>query len=135
MLLCSFSFMEQEHRRIEELFMEQYEVVSEEFSAKNGIGKKYGRPKRLGQERLRLEMNKCETAQECLDNMVQVIYKLFQLYKTFQQDKSQQFITSESLSEVKALLKTYNNNLKVEGEFNLLARQVVMILRNCMNKY
>jgi len=25
-----------------------YESVSEEFSAKNGIGKKYGRPKRLG---------------------------------------------------------------------------------------
>jgi hypothetical protein len=42
--------------------MENFEIVSEEFSAKNGIGKKYGRPKRLGQEKLRLEMNKCETA-------------------------------------------------------------------------
>lgn len=54
--------MTAEHKRLNDLFMEQYEAISEEFSAKHGIGKKYGRPKRLGQERLRLEMNKCEMA-------------------------------------------------------------------------
>ena len=46
--------------RLEKLFNDSFEIISEEFSAKNGIGKKYGRPKRFGQEKLRLEMSNCE---------------------------------------------------------------------------
>jgi hypothetical protein len=34
-------------------------VLIEDLSAKEGTGKKYGRPKRIAQEKLRFEMNKC----------------------------------------------------------------------------
>lgn len=35
-------------------------MAIEELAAKDGTGKRYGRPKRLAQERLRMEMSKCE---------------------------------------------------------------------------
>lgn len=37
-------------------------IAIEELAAKDGTGKKYGRPKRLAQEKLRMEMSKCEEA-------------------------------------------------------------------------
>jgi hypothetical protein len=43
-------------------FEKEYAVAVEELAAKDGTGKKYGRPKRLAQERLRTEMTKCEKA-------------------------------------------------------------------------
>lgn len=38
-----------------------------QLSAKDGLGKTFGQPRRLAQERLRSEMTKCEQAQQGVD--------------------------------------------------------------------
>jgi len=43
-------------------FTSQYKENIEQLSAKDGLGKKYGQPRRFAQERLRSEMTKCEEA-------------------------------------------------------------------------
>lgn len=57
----------------------------EELAAKDGTGKKYGRPKRLAQERLRTEMTKCEKAQEAINAKLKTLrskYEEYTLHKT-----------------------------------------------------
>jgi len=46
----------------EEDFVGEYKNSIEELSAKDGLGKTYGQPRRFAQERLRSEMTKCESA-------------------------------------------------------------------------
>lgn len=46
----------------EKEFTDQYKQSIEELSAKDGLGKTYGQPRRFVQERLRSEMTKCEEA-------------------------------------------------------------------------
>ena len=46
----------------EEEFNGEYKNSIEELSAKDGLGKTYGQPRRFAQERLRSEMTKCEEA-------------------------------------------------------------------------
>ena len=46
----------------EKEFNDEYKVSIEELSAKDGLGKTYGQPRRFAQERLRSEMTKCEEA-------------------------------------------------------------------------
>lgn len=46
----------------EEEFTGEYKHSIEELSAKDGLGKTYGQPRRFAQERLRSEMTKCEEA-------------------------------------------------------------------------
>ena len=41
-------------------FMGEYSNSIQQLSAKEGLGKTYGQPRRLTQERLRAEMTKCE---------------------------------------------------------------------------
>ena len=41
-----------------------------QLSAKDGLGKTFGQPRRLAQERLRSEMTKCEQAQEGVDRLL-----------------------------------------------------------------
>lgn len=43
-------------------FTDAYKSSIEELSAKDGLGKTYGQPRRFAQERLRSEMTKCEEA-------------------------------------------------------------------------
>ena len=45
-------------------------MAIEELAAKDGTGKKYGRPKRIAQEKIRFEMNKCEQAQINIDKAI-----------------------------------------------------------------
>lgn len=45
-----------------EEFFGSYKQNIEELSAKDGLGKTYGQPRRYAQERLRSEMTKCENA-------------------------------------------------------------------------
>lgn len=40
------------------------------MSAKDGLGKTFGQPRRLAQERLRSEMTKCESAQAGVDKLI-----------------------------------------------------------------
>jgi len=41
-------------------FMGEYSNSIQQLSAKEGLGKTFGQPRRLTQERLRAEMTKCE---------------------------------------------------------------------------
>lgn len=57
-------------------FTEQYKNNIEELSAKDGLGKTYGQPRRFAQERLRSEMTKCEDAQKGIDQMLEKLEDL-----------------------------------------------------------
>ena len=48
------------------------------LAAKEGLGKTYGQPRRLAQERLRAEMTKCEMAQKGVDQLVDKLNDLCQ---------------------------------------------------------
>lgn len=47
-----------------------YKKNIEQLSAKDGLGKTYGQPRRFAQERLRAEMTKCEDAQKGVEKML-----------------------------------------------------------------
>lgn len=51
-------------------FTDAYKNNIEELSAKDGLGKTYGQPRRFAQERLRSEMTKCEDAQKGIDKLL-----------------------------------------------------------------
>ena len=51
-------------------FTDEYKRSIEELSAKDGLGKTYGQPRRFAQERLRSEMTKCEEAQKGIDKIL-----------------------------------------------------------------
>ena len=62
------------HAKMEKLMKEPYEKFEKDYkgsihslSAKEGLGKTFGQPRRLAQEKLRSEMTKCETAQKGVD--------------------------------------------------------------------
>ena len=65
--------IEKRSKEIIEQFDKDYNVLIEDLSAKEGTGKKYGRPKRTAQEKLRLEMNKCEQAQISIDKQIDAV--------------------------------------------------------------
>ena len=54
----------------QEDFNTEYKQSIEELSAKDGLGKMYGQPRRFAQERLRSEMTKCEEAQKGVDKIL-----------------------------------------------------------------
>jgi hypothetical protein len=58
------------------LFEKDYGNSLEGLAAKEGIGKKYGAPKRTAQEKIRAEMTKCEKAQEGIEQILQSIHEL-----------------------------------------------------------
>ena len=64
------------------LFEKEYGNALEGLAAKEGIGKKYGAPKRSAQEKIRAEMTKCEKAQEGIDGILEAI---LQVYSEFRQ--------------------------------------------------
>jgi len=47
-----------------------------QLSAKDGLGKTFGQPRRLAQERLRSEMTKCEQAQKGVDELIDRVESL-----------------------------------------------------------
>jgi golgin subfamily A member 4 len=72
---------EQSEKRSKELidnFDKDYANFLEDLSAREGTGKKYGKPKRIAQEKLRLEMNKCEQAQISIDRQIEAINETWQ---------------------------------------------------------
>ena len=48
-------------------FLGEYNTSIQQLSAKEGLGKTFGQPRRLTQERLRAEMTKCEQAQKGIE--------------------------------------------------------------------
>jgi len=55
-----------------------YSGSIQQLSAKEGLGKTYGQPRRLAQERLRAEMTKCEQAQKGIDELIDKLEDLCQ---------------------------------------------------------
>ena len=51
-------------------FQGEYSSSIQQLSAKEGLGKTYGQPRRLTQERMRSEMTKCEQAQRGVDQLI-----------------------------------------------------------------
>ena len=51
-------------------FLGEYSTSIQQLSAKVGLGKTYGQPRRLTQERMRSEMTKCEQAQKGVDQLI-----------------------------------------------------------------
>ena len=62
-------------------FQTQQENAVEALSAKEGLGKKYGAPRRSAQERMRAEMTKCEKAQEGMNQILKDLKELIQEYR------------------------------------------------------
>lgn len=55
---------------LSEQFDRDYATFVEDLAARDCSGKKFGKPKRLAQERLRMEMSKCEQSQQALNEMM-----------------------------------------------------------------
>ena len=51
-------------------FQVEYSSSIQQLSAKEGLGKTFGQPRRLTQERMRAEMTKCEQAQKGVDQLI-----------------------------------------------------------------
>lgn len=73
-------------------FQGSYTSSIHQLSAKEGLGKTFGQPRRLAQERMRSEMTKCEQAQKGVDSLIEQLQELCELALD---DKS----TFESLQE------------------------------------
>mgnify|MGYP000979653902 FL=1 len=95
-------------------FEKEYAEALETLSAKDGTGKKYGKPKRIAQEKLRLEMTKCEKAQETINNLISTLEAK---YKEFKQK-----VSSDTY-----ILK--------EPPLSIEIREILMTLRTCMARY
>ena len=65
-------------------FKGAYSSQIQQLSAKEGLGKTFGQPRRLAQERLRAEMTKCEQAQRGVDQLLDKLEKL--CYTALQDD-------------------------------------------------
>jgi len=70
------SEMEKLMREPYEQFEKDYKGSIHNLSAKEGLGKTYGQPRRLAQEKLRGEMTKCEQAQKGIEAMIDKVQKL-----------------------------------------------------------
>lgn len=68
--------MEKLMREPFEQFEKDYKGSIHNLSAKEGLGKTFGQPRRLAQEKLRGEMTKCEQAQKGIDALIEKVQKL-----------------------------------------------------------
>ena len=71
----------------EKAFNVDYKRSIDELSAKDGLGKVYGQPRRFVQERMRSEMTKCEEAQKGINKQLEALEKLnFQALNNYGSD-------------------------------------------------
>jgi len=75
--------MKELNAEMEKLMKEPYEQFEKDYkgsihqlSAKEGLGKTFGQPRRLAQEKLRGEMTRCEQAQKGIEAMIEKVQKL-----------------------------------------------------------
>ena len=80
------------------LFERDYGNAVELLAAKEGIGKKYGAPKRSAQEKIRGEMTKCEKAQEGIESILANLIALIEEYKNTLLSKSEPHFASRDPS-------------------------------------
>lgn len=79
-------------------FEKDYNNAIELLAAREGIGKKYGAPKRSAQEKIRLEMTKCEKAQEGIEKVLSNLNALITEYKSTLSSKSERHFTTRDPS-------------------------------------
>lgn len=79
-------------------FTTEYKNSIEQLSAKDGLGKTYGQPRRYAQERLRSEMTRCEEAQKGIDKLLDKLEELCQSAFTKYSDVNDFKKEKESLS-------------------------------------
>eukprot|EP00828_Plagiopyla_frontata_P008784 TRINITY_DN1444_c0_g1_i4.p1 TRINITY_DN1444_c0_g1~~TRINITY_DN1444_c0_g1_i4.p1 ORF type:complete len:1308 (+),score=255.89 TRINITY_DN1444_c0_g1_i4:1080-5003(+) len=106
-------YLDKKKAEMLDIFEKSYQVALEELAAKDGTGKKYGRPKRFIQERLRTEYTKCEQAQDAINKNIQ---KLSELYEKFQNSLTNQ---------------DYESNVTLSQQI----RKLLMIIRTCIFRY
>lgn len=99
------------------MFEKEFALVVENIAAKEGMGKKYGAPRRTAQERLRAEMTKCEKAQAGIDRTIMDLERLVQEYREIYASKSEPRFASR------------NPSLALE------IRRVLISIRICSHKY
>ena len=58
------------------MFSLAYADGVKQLSAKDGLGRTFGQPRRLAQSQLRSEMTKCEQAQKGIDELLEKLTKL-----------------------------------------------------------
>ena len=75
--------MKELNSEMEKLMKEPYDQFEKDYkgsihnlSAKEGLGKTFGQPRRLAQEKLRGEMTKCEQAQKGIEALIERLQKL-----------------------------------------------------------
>ena len=68
--------MERLMREPFEMFEKDYKGSIHSLSAKEGLGKTFGQPRRLAQEKIRGEMTRCEQAQKGIETMIEKVQKL-----------------------------------------------------------
>ena len=99
------------------LFEKEFATGNEGLAAREGLGKKYGRPKRIIQEKLKAEMSKCEEAQSNLDRLLKHLVSLEEEYNL--KFKSSHFIYF----------------LNRESSLSLEIRKTLMTIRQCIVRY
>jgi len=97
-------------------FEAEYVVALEELCAKDGTGKKYGKPKRIAQERLRTEMNKCERAQEAINNIIESLEKQHTAFQKAVSEEDEEFFVGNP-------------------SFSVNVRKNLMAVRSCIARY
>ena len=84
-----------------EQFEKDYKGSIHGLSAKEGLGKTFGQPRRLAQEKLRGEMTKCEQAQKGIETLIERLQKLCEkansgeYHDAFDYGKEKQSLTME----------------------------------------
>ena len=98
-------------------FEKEYAIVVENIAAKEGLGKKYGAPRRTAQEKLRAEMTRCEKAQNGIEKTITELENLIQEYRTTYASKSEPHFASR------------NPSLALD------LRRTLLTIRYCSHKY
>lgn len=99
------------------VFEKEFLNVVENIAAKEGMGKKYGAPRRTAQERLRAEMTKCEKAQNGIDKTIEHLETLISEYRLLLSSNSESQFSSRS------------------PQLSLAIRQILLSVRVCSHKY
>ncbi|EGR27437.1 hypothetical protein IMG5_196200 [Ichthyophthirius multifiliis] len=113
--------MNNKKKELIEQFEKTYAIAIEELAAKDGTGTKYGKPRRYVQERMRTEMNKCEKAQDAINEN---LCKLKELYEEYKQDEN----------NIEKHIKEHTQVNKM-NLFSNRVRRVLMVLRTIMKRY
>ncbi len=109
-------------------FEAKYAEANTNLAAKEGLGKVYGKPKRMLQDQLKAEMSKCDEAQRALDELLDKLHKMHDEYESISGGTGKKGPTfMAGIGE--PLLQRKPTTLSLE------IRKTVVTLRNCIVKY